>query len=102
MKRFISLLIKVGLLAGIGMAFVMTNPKAEQHKKAIEAKQSYLEDRDVLGKTDNMMYRSNSGKENTGGLTYHNYMICSKVTDSKNEMASFGFFKRVFVTKNEL
>jgi hypothetical protein len=102
MKQLVSLLIKLGILGAIVFAAVATNPKEPKHKRMIEAKQASLEKKDILGQTDRMLYGDTGANGGAAPYTYHNYFVCSKVTGPKGEMASFGFFNKVFVTKSEL
>lgn len=102
MKRILSLLIKFGLFAAIIFIAVKTNPQPTKHKQAIEAKHAYLEGRDVLGKTERMIYGKNSNEDAVNPYSYHNYWLGSKVTGPDKETVSFGFLGRVFVTKSEL
>ena len=102
MKSILSLLIKVGILAAIVFACVASNPKEKQHLQAINAKQAALQEKDVLGQTDRLMYQGDETEEERPPYTYHNYFVCSKVTGPEKDMLSFGLFKRVFVTKSEL
>jgi hypothetical protein len=102
MKNLFSILIKIGLLAGVGYAAVATNPKPARHQAAIEAKEAALKEEDVLGMADRMMRPSRSEAQEEKPMTYHNYFVASKVTDSEGAMMSFGLFQKVFVTQNEL
>lgn|GEM_PF-5225070 len=101
MKQLIRLLFKIGIPVAIIYAAHASNPSPAAHRKAIDAKNQSLQDADVLGKMDRMMY---SGTEESPEMTYnyHNYFVCSKVTGPGGATASYGFFKRVFVTKSEL
>ena len=102
MKQLISLLIKLGILAAIAFAAVTTNPKRATHKTAIAAKVASLQEKDVLGQTDRLMYGDAATDGSEDPFRYHNYFVCSKVTGPDGDMASFGFFNKVFVTKSEL
>lgn len=102
MKRIFSWLIKIGILAGLVFAGAAMNPGEASHRKAIAAKQASLEEKDVLGQTEALLYKAAGNGEEGGALTYHNYFVCSKVTGPEKEMLSFGLLKRVFVTKSEL
>jgi hypothetical protein len=100
MKRIFSILIKVALLAGLGYVIVQTNPNEGRHKESIIAKQASLAKKDLLGESEGVIYQAAPGNE-PPPFTYHNYLVCSKVTGPENEMVSFGFFNTVFVTKSK-
>jgi len=102
MKRLIALVIKLAIVGGIGYAAYSTNPAPAKHKEAIDRKMASLEDQDILAQTDRIMYGDQEITSEESPLTYHTYYVFSKVTGPDGEMASYGFFNKVFVTKSEL
>jgi hypothetical protein len=102
MKRFLAFCIKIGILGGLAFAVISTNPSAAKHLSSIAAKEASLQEKDILGKKDNLIYGSNSLETEAGSNTYHNYYIFSKIKGPDGDMISFGFCNWVFVTKSEL
>lgn len=101
MKRFISTLIKIVIPLAVIYAAYATNPSPDSHRSAIDAKEQALQEKDILGQADRMMYGSAGRGETADPLRYHDYVVCSKVTGPDNETVSYGFFNRVFVTKTD-
>jgi len=102
MKQLIRLVIKLGIPVALIYAAYASNPGPQTHREAIAAKTESLQKGDVMGQLDSMMHAKTATKEAESAFTYHNYFVCSKVTGPEGATASYGFFKRVFVTKSEL
>jgi hypothetical protein len=101
LKRFISILIKIGIPLAVIYAAYSTNPTPDTHRSAIVAKEQAFQEKDILGQADRMMYGRTGREKTETPFRYHDYVVCSKVTGPENETVSYGFFNRVFVTKTE-